>query len=345
MNLLEDLHRAVSLKRGSGTITEMQYAAYLTQRLPVSMIDEAGNLYVDLRTEPHHRTCFTAHIDTVHHKSGPNVYTIDGQFWKASGDALGADDGAGIALLMHLIDHRVPALYILFRGEECGGTGSSWAADNMAELFSNIDRAIAFDRAGYHDVITKQEGGRCCSDEFATSLSEALTNEEFTRAFTACDTGVFTDTANLVDIVPECTNVSCGYFSQHGDREKQDVEFLQILASRIVEIDWDALPVKREMYQKPKTRWSEDWACWDDSDIPRSGPDTGEELYKALCLAEQGVYTPLRGLLSDHLGAEYAPYVNKLNFSTIAIDTAFEAILDGEDEDYVYSLLYEGHMV
>jgi hypothetical protein len=346
MNLLEDLHRAVSLKRGSGTVTEMQYAAYLTQRLPMSMIDEAGNLYVDLRTEPHHRTCFTAHIDTVHHKAGSNVYTIEDQFWKASGDALGADDGAGIALLMYLIDHRVPALYVFFRGEECGGTGSSWAADNMAELFSTVDRAIAFDRAGYHDVITKQSGGRCCSDEFATVLSEALTNEEFTLAFTACDTGVFTDTANLVDIVPECTNVSCGYFSQHGDREKQDVEFLQILASRIVEIDWDSLPVKRKAAPKKPKAWAQDWECWgaDDSDAPRPGDDT-EDIYKALCLAEQGVYTPLRSLLSDHLGAEYAPYVNKLNFSTIAIDNAFEAVLDGEDEGYVYSLLYGGHMI
>ena len=24
-------------------------------------------------------------------------------------------------------------------------------------------------------------------------------------------TGIFTDTANFVDIIPECTNISCGY--------------------------------------------------------------------------------------------------------------------------------------
>jgi hypothetical protein len=308
------------------------------------MIDEAGNLYVDLRTEPHHKTCFTAHIDTVHHKSGANTYTVDGQFWKADGDALGADDGAGIALLMYLIDHKVPALYVLFRGEECGGTGSVWAAANMVELFSTVDRAIAFDRAGYHDIITKQSGGRCCSDEFATALAEALTNEEFTLAFTPCDTGVFTDTANLIDIASECTNVSVGYFSQHGDREKQDVEFLQLLASQIVMVDWDALPVKREAAPKPKARWAQDWACWgaDDSDAPRSGSavEDSDELYAALVDAEAGTFTPLRGLLMDYLGVDYMSYVNSLTFSETAIDLAFEALLEGEAYEYVLSLLW-----
>jgi hypothetical protein len=313
----------------------MQYAAYLTQRLPVSMIDEAGNLYVDLRTEPHHRTCFTAHIDTVHHKAGQNTYTIDGQFWKANGDALGADDGAGIALLMYLIDHRVPALYIFFRSEECGGTGSVWAADHMAELFSTVDRAIAFDRAGYHDVITKQSGGRCCSDEFALALAEALTNEEFTLAFTPCDTGVFTDTANLIDIASECTNVSVGYFSQHGDREKQDVEFLQLLASQIVKVDWDALPVKREAAPK-KSKYSA-LPCFG---AAPQGQDSDDKLYGALVEAESGTFGPLRGLLMDYLGVDYVSYVNSLTFSEKVIDAAFEALLDGEDYDYVLSLLW-----
>jgi hypothetical protein len=316
----------------------MQYAAYLTQRLPISMIDEAGNLYVDLRTEPHHRTCFTAHIDTVHHKAGSNTYTIDGDHWKAQGDALGADDGAGIALLMYLIDHKVPALYVFFRGEEVGGTGSTWAAANMVELFSTVDRAIAFDRAGYHDIITKQSGGRCCSDEFALALSEALTNEEFTLAFTPCDTGVFTDTANLIDIVSECTNVSCGYFSQHGDREKQDVAFLQLLASQIVKVDWDALPVKREAAPKPKARWAQNWECWgaDDSDAPA----VDDKLYDALAAAELGTFGPIREVLNEYLGEDYKSYVNSLTFPEKAIDAAFGALLDGEDYEYVLSLLW-----
>jgi hypothetical protein len=220
----------------------------------------------------------------------------------------------------------------------------------MVELFSTVDRAIAFDRAGYHNVITKQSGGRCCSDEFALALSEALTNEEFTLAFTPCDTGVFTDTANLIDIVSECTNVSCGYFSQHGDREKQDVEFLQILASRIVAIDWDALPVKREVAPKPKARWAQDWACWgaDDSDAPWSGSDasdaprsgTDDDLYDALAAAELGAFGPIREVLNKYLGEDYKSYINSLTFSEKAIDAAFEALLDGEDYEYVLSLLW-----
>jgi hypothetical protein len=213
----------------------------------------------------------------------------------------------------------------------------------MVELFSTVDRAIAFDRADYHDVITKQSGGRCCSDEFALALAEALTNDEFTLAYTPCDKGVFTDTANLIDIVSECTNVSCGYFSQHGDRERQDVAFLQLLASQIVKVDWDALPVKRSLAPKQTkySRYSEMTRFTaDDSDAPRFWEGTPDEMYSALVDAEQGVYTPIRGLLMDYLGVDYMTYVNQLGFSANDIDLAFEALLDGEDYDYVLSLLW-----
>lgn len=244
--LMQVLYKALTLRRASGSATEAEFVAWLANRLPVSMVDLAGNIWVDLRTSPSHRTLFTAHSDTVHRAGGVNVVLDDGDIWRAGeGHCLGADDGAGIALMAHMISEGVPALYGFFRGEEVGGIGSSWAAENMPEVFKDIDRCISFDRAGYSDVITHQ-GSRCCSDEFGLALADALTTEDLTLAYSTCDTGVFTDSANFTSLVPEGTNAGVGYFRQHGDSEYQNVVFLRLLAEQLVKVSWDSLPTKRD---------------------------------------------------------------------------------------------------
>ena len=60
------------------------------------------------------------------------------------------------------------------------------------------------------------------------------------------DTGVYTDTAEFTGIIPECTNISVGYYSEHTDKEKLDVIHLQALADRCLRIDWDGLATKRD---------------------------------------------------------------------------------------------------
>lgn len=252
--LMRTLATACSYKRDYGTRTEASFVGWLANRLPVSLIDAAGNLHVDLRTAPNHRTCFTCHTDTVHVGGGANAVRVDGKFWRADGDPLGADDGAGVALLCHMIEAKVPGYYVFFRGEECGGIGSKWLASSMPAMFATIDRAIAFDRADYYDVITHQSGGRCCSDEFAEALASLLSTSQ--DWFIPCDTGVYTDTAELTGLVPECTNVSVGYKHQHGEREELDVEFLQRLADIVVSVDWDGLPTKRDPKAKDDERWN-----------------------------------------------------------------------------------------
>ena len=250
--LMRTLYRALSVRRGADSIGEGQFVAWLVNRLPVSLIDGAGNLHCDLRTSPAHRTMFTAHTDTVHRSEGANPIHLDGRLWRASeGLALGADDGAGVALLCHMIEAGVPGYYVFFRGEESGGVGSRWLAENMPQLFGDIDRAVAFDRGHSSDIITHQSCGRCCSDEFANALAQWLSTD--TAWFMPDDSGVYTDTAEFVDLIAECTNVSVGYDHQHGDREELDVVFLQELAERVVQVLWDTLPVKRDPTPAPRS--------------------------------------------------------------------------------------------
>jgi len=250
--LMQCLYRALRSRRAGDSMAEARFVAWLVHRVPVTMIDAAGNVHVDMRDAPQHRTVFTAHTDTVHHSGGPNNIRLDKtdpakEIWRADeGQCLGADDGAGVALMYHMIVAGVKGYYIFFRGEESGGIGSSWLAKHMPQCLKDVDHCISLDRAGYSDVITHQGRSRCCSDEFAAALAGALTPDDFSMAFVPDATGVFTDSANLVALVPECTNLSVGYKRQHGDGEWQDVTFLQRLSAALVNVGWDDLPVKRD---------------------------------------------------------------------------------------------------
>lgn len=283
--LLRVLRKALTMRRDHGSVTEAEFTAWLSQQMTVTMIDGAGNLHVDLRTKPTHCTMFTAHTDSVHNGGGTNRVRVDDNgkrvMLRADGAALGADDGSGVALLCHMIASGVPGYYVFFRGEECGGIGSSWLAENMPALFDGIHRAVAFDRAGYSDVITHQSGGRCCSDLFANALSDALTMAG--QLYMPCDRGVYTDTAEFTHLVSECTNISVGYKSQHGDREEQDLSFLLTLADSVVQVAWDDLPAERQpgrgfgKYTRSTTS-----ARWFDDDLDDAEPTSLSAYYAEL---------------------------------------------------------------
>lgn len=295
--LMKALLKATSMKRGHGSMTEAVFVAWLVRETRPTMIDAAGNIHCDRRMSSDHTTMFTAHTDSVHHEEGYNPILVDGNFWRASeGSALGADDGAGIALMLHMMAAEVPGYYLFLRGEECGGLGSSWLAKEMPQAFKGVDRAIAFDRAGYSDVITHQRSGRCCSDAFAIALADALTADDLSTAYSPDSSGVFTDTDEFIHLVPECTNVSVGYKNQHGDREEQDVEFLNELADQLVLVAWDKLPTVRDpsARERKPIDWHTSWGPMPtDQDF-----DDGEE--------DDSVCTPsyLLGLLEETIAGD-----------------------------------------
>ena len=215
------------------------------------------------------KTLFSCHLDTVHSTSGEQVVMWDegiALFYKEEvnvvpfkggkkgkvppmpqfNEPLGADDGAGIWLLLNMIDADVPGTYVFHFGEERGGVGSRGMALFHDDWLARFDRAIAFDRRGTDSIITHQMSGRCCSDEFGAALADALNAAQ--PAFTYCpdDSGVFTDTANYIDIIGECTNVSCGYDMEHTSSETLDMEHLSMLRQACIEINWEELPTVRK---------------------------------------------------------------------------------------------------
>lgn len=266
--LHKTLARALSMMRphnseGTRRLTDWLEDSASTRPHTKIYRDAIGNLHVDTRLNSSNRTLFVAHVDTVHRKEGPNKIRKTATHWHADGAALGADDGAGVAMLMHLLHAGIPAYYIFTQGEECGGIGASWLADNWKDGLAKFDRAIAFDRRGIDSVITHQGRGRCCSDVFGQALADAL-NEDMTLMYLPDNTGVYTDTAEFIDIIPECTNISVGYYSEHSERECLDIMHFATLAERVVRIDWDSLPTDRDPTQVEE-RTAQDWGVWGSS--------------------------------------------------------------------------------
>lgn len=246
-DLLEILMDMFSYCRVGGGRAEADFIAEYILPLGPTLIDAMGNIYLDRRSSKDHRTLFVAHTDSVHHKDGrQNVfYDASKKIIHTDGYCLGADDAAGVALLIHMATQGVPGLYVWSRYEETGGKGAKFLVDTYPDLLAEFDRAVAFDRKDTFSVITHQGWGRCCSDEFANALSDEFNS--LGMMYMPDDTGVYTDTAEFVDIIPECTNISTGYNHEHTSNEVLHYDHFQQLAEAVLNIKWDDLPTKRDV--------------------------------------------------------------------------------------------------
>lgn len=201
------------------------------------------------------KTLFVAHIDTADHGKPKKVnITLTADNWaKTDGTTvLGADDRAGMAVLLYMIHHKVPGDYLLVIGEERGCVGSSEEAKHIPQ--GKYDRAIQFDRNGHDEIITHQVGRRTASKVFARALGRSLRKASKGRIdLKPSDRGVYTDTNEFTNIIKECTNIAIGYLWQHSERETQDLGFLKEMAEACVEVAWDTLPTVNEYSGKHAT--------------------------------------------------------------------------------------------
>ncbi len=215
--------------------------------------DGLGNYYLEIGDKP--STMFACHLDTacskkervIHVQKSANIIGTDGT------TILGADDKAGMVVILYMIENKVPGLYYFFEGEEVGCIGSGKVADAWDSMFFSdyIKKVVSFDRRGTDSIITDQFYGRCCSDEFGNDLAEKLNSTGLGFNFDLDPTGIFTDSAKFMELVPECTNISVGYYDEHTKYETQDIEFLQRLCKGVCMIDWESLPIKRDHTEDP----------------------------------------------------------------------------------------------
>src|SRR5579864_8072427 len=72
--------------------------------------DEFGNKFFQIGEKP--ATMFACHLDTATSAHTEITHVIDGDIIKTNGTSiLGADDKAGVVILMYLMKNNIPGLY------------------------------------------------------------------------------------------------------------------------------------------------------------------------------------------------------------------------------------------
>jgi hypothetical protein len=249
--------------------------------------DAYGNLWLDIGETP--TTLWSSHTDTVHAKAGFQRITTKNGIARLSElnhreglkpTCLGADCTTGVWLMLEMIDAKVPGRYVFHRAEEIGGKGSSFVAAKTPERLAGINFAIAFDRRGQNEVITRQGFAQTASNTFADSLAEQLG-----MGFKKSANGIFTDTANYDHIVPECTNISVGYEHAHSVKEYQDLNFAFRLRDRICKIDTSKLIMARDPKKTHRVAYKKSTMDATEGLVYRN-PKAVAALIKALSISE-----------------------------------------------------------
>ena len=254
--------------------------------------DAHGNYFYKIGES---RTIFSSHLDTVSKDVVKVTHVFTGNFIKTDGRTiLGADDKAGVTIMLWMIKNKVPGLYYFFAGEEVGCIGSGLAAKYL-DFGGKYDRMVSFDRRGTGSVITHQSCGRSCSDDFADNLCDELNDKGLGLRYSKDSGGIYTDSAEFVDIIPECTNISVGYYREHTMNESQDIEHLALLSDACTKIDWEKLVTKRDPSVVESRSRYRSWGVFDDNDYAISNNSYPSDTYDDWRTDDYDDYDPNTG--------------------------------------------------
>jgi tripeptide aminopeptidase len=192
-------------------------------------IDRAGNILAEKTYKTGHGPVIllNAHLDTVYEIEKDREIIKKGKIWSSNKGILGADDRAGVAVLLHIA--QVLHLSSTFNGkvkfiftveEECGLIGANEVDDYF---LWNTDAAIVVDRRGTGDIVTSCGGFvPFCHPDYGAFLEDVATNEGLNYWKTT--PGGSSDTWVWAMHGIQSVNLSAGYFNEHTEQEFLDVE-------------------------------------------------------------------------------------------------------------------------
>lgn len=203
---------------------------YVTQKMKPLVdelfVDDAGNLHAKQVFGEGPTIILNAHLDTVSSWNEDKEILKHGWgVWSSSTGILGADDRAGVAVLLGLA-HLLPnssfdgTIHYIFTVEEEIGLCGARAV--TPELIQEAKLAFVIDRRGKHDIVVgNQWGGLFCSDEFGQRV-ERIARRTQSRRWT-CTLGGSSDTRIWASHGIESVNLSAGYMNEHTEDESLDV--------------------------------------------------------------------------------------------------------------------------
>lgn len=148
-----------------------------------------------------------AHLDTVHAVEPFQFFYDEKEMVMWSPQGLGADDRAGVILILSILSEGYRPHLIFTTGEEHGGIGANKLVKDYNEVPFNIDFMIELDRCGSEDAVFYD----CMNHSFIDYIcSFGFTFEE----------GSFTDICILGrNWNIAATNLSVGYYNEHTKAE------------------------------------------------------------------------------------------------------------------------------
>jgi hypothetical protein len=174
---------------------------------------------------------FISHLDTVCGKLDENtpIVEVEGMLKRKGGGILGADDRAGVNLILN---HIEDINFIFTLDEEIGCVGVKELSRDMVFFGELVDYEIScgieFDRKGRSDIIGSDHG--YCNKDLSEAVQKVLEPLSYKE-----NTGVYTDVDYLMEYIP-CVNLSCGYFNPHSFNEFLDIEFFKELDKYVIKL-------------------------------------------------------------------------------------------------------------
>jgi tripeptide aminopeptidase len=220
------LFKLLSIRGSSGKEHAIRQFLYRQLRTSTDWleIDAYGNLLASVHCGDGPTILLSAHMDTVYAFCPQREIIEDRTILKSSAGILGADDRAGIAVILELLDtirytHFKGTLKIAFTVEEEFGCRGARHIDPT--FLQDVDAAIVVDRRGTRDIVTSWAGiVPFCSEDYGRIFEKAgeiagMPDWKMTKGGSS-DAKIFAEHG-----IPS-VNLSVGYQNEHTDDETLD---------------------------------------------------------------------------------------------------------------------------
>lgn len=191
-------------------------------------VDESGNILAQktYRSGNGPTILLNAHLDTVESFPAGRIIEKDGTIWSSSNGILGADDRAGVAVVLEMAKRLQASSFngkvkfIFTVEEEIGLVGAR--SLNYYFLW-DVDAAIVVDRRGTGDIVVSCGSYIPFCHESYGKYFEMVAKEQGLNGWKTT-AGGSSDTRIWAENGIQSVNLSVGYMNEHTDDETLDVE-------------------------------------------------------------------------------------------------------------------------
>ncbi|MDV2686481.1 peptidase M20 [Alkalihalophilus lindianensis] len=219
--------KMIDLLSISGASGKRRFGNYLRQKLKslrdYTYMDRAGNLLAYLYCGDGPTVLLSANMVTVEEFEPGHIVLEEGTTLTSSKGILGADDRAGIAVILETLS-RIGKMN--FNGtikvaltvkEEIGCVGTRGIDP---EFIEDVDGATVVDRRGKRDIVTSNGGVSFCPDGYGELFEEA--GRLASMGDWKMTTGGLSDAKVFASYGITSVNLSAGYWNEHSEWEAVD---------------------------------------------------------------------------------------------------------------------------